>query len=289
MTRKLLLLLPLVVFTWLIVISADGGEKPYNCLYCPVASSRKDVIIRHTRNFHPAAANRNSAHYRGKRRNASCSGAPASNELGNGSLRASSTTGSGGNDQNSEEANDQTEELQDSPASNEIDGSPTNQENLLDAFLPSQTDMFPSYLQENPLNFSSAFMEPGLVNPDLSEIIDLNILLSNAHDFLGGMPSNNTSELPALAPELPRLSVPDLGRSQGAADRTLAVDDDDCATALANIAKYPAHIFASLRFPSKYAMRRFVKAFFQHIAAHIPIVHEPTFDIATAPCKCHDR
>ncbi|PSN61548.1 hypothetical protein BS50DRAFT_651792 [Corynespora cassiicola Philippines] len=30
----------------------DGSEKPYVCQFCPVASTRKDVIRRHTRNFH---------------------------------------------------------------------------------------------------------------------------------------------------------------------------------------------------------------------------------------------
>ncbi|KAH7074018.1 hypothetical protein BKA63DRAFT_46186 [Paraphoma chrysanthemicola] len=32
------------------------AEKPYVCQFCSVASSRKDVIVRHTRNFHPEAA-----------------------------------------------------------------------------------------------------------------------------------------------------------------------------------------------------------------------------------------
>lgn len=36
-------------------------------------------------------------------------------------------------------------------------------------------------------------------------------------------------------------------------------------------------------FPSKYMVIRFVKAFFEHMAPHLPIVHQPTFDITTTP------
>ncbi|KEF62898.1 uncharacterized protein A1O9_00872 [Exophiala aquamarina CBS 119918] len=36
-------------------------------------------------------------------------------------------------------------------------------------------------------------------------------------------------------------------------------------------------------FPSKYVVIRFVKAFFQHMTPHLPIIHEPTFDITVAP------
>lgn len=38
-------------------------------------------------------------------------------------------------------------------------------------------------------------------------------------------------------------------------------------------------------FPSRYMVARFVKAFFEHMAPHLPLIHEPTFDIATVSCK----
>ncbi|KAF4995703.1 hypothetical protein FDECE_12732 [Fusarium decemcellulare] len=259
-----------------------GGEKPYNCLYCPVASSRKDVIVRHTRNFHPGVANRTGSGHRGRRRTNSHPGATGPATRGNVSTRASpaTTTARGDKDHHSEGVNDAAEEHQESPASNGMDGSQSSQENSLDNFLPSHADLFPVCLPENPLSFS-AFMEPELVNSNLSDMIDLDILLSNAQEFLGDMPNNNVPELPSSVLEPPRPSLDQTNNNT--TDHNSVADDNNCASAWANLTKYPVHILASLRFPSKYAVRRFVKAFFKHIAAHIPIVHEPTFDIATAP------
>ncbi|KAF7173432.1 hypothetical protein CNMCM5623_005645 [Aspergillus felis] len=115
------------------------------------------------------------------------------------------------------------------------------------------------------MGVSTSFVEPDLLNPSVSEIIDIDTLLSNAHELLGGIPDHNASELPTSVPEQPRTNLPDLGHNVSAAQRTWLADDEACASALANIAK------------------RFVKAFFEHIATHIPIVHKPNFDIATVP------
>lgn len=62
--------------------------------------------------------------------------------------------------------------------------------------------------------------------------------------------------------------------------RNLVPNDNKYENAWANLIKYLSHILASLRFPSKYAMGRFITAFFKHIAPYIPIIYEPTFDIA---------
>ncbi|KAF4447898.1 Vanillin dehydrogenase [Fusarium albosuccineum] len=246
------------------------------------ASSRKDVIVRHTRNFHPGVANRTGSGHRGRRRTNSHPGATGPATRGNASTRASpaTTTARGDKDHHSEGVNDAAEEHQESPASNGMDGSQSSQENSLDNFLPSHAELFPVCLPESPLSFS-AFMEPELVNSNLSDMIDLDILLSNAQEFLGDMPNNNVPELPPSILEPPRPSLDQTNNNT--TDHNSVADDNNCASAWANLTKYPVHILASLRFPSKYAVRRFVKAFFKHIAAHIPIVHEPTFDIATAP------
>jgi hypothetical protein len=65
----------------------------------------------------------------------------------------------------------------------------------------------------------------------------------------------------------------------------MAIDDDDYAKACAKLATYPKHILDSVRVPSKYTMRRFVRVFFRHVARHVPIVHEPTFSLAAASCE----
>ncbi|KAG5792911.1 hypothetical protein H9Q69_008037 [Fusarium xylarioides] len=163
---------------------------------------------------------------------------------------------------------------------NEVDGSQSSQANSLDMAMPSQPDMFPAYLSGSPLEFNASFMDPDLINPNLSGIFDLGALLADTQGLFGQAPICNPPELPILALEPTTLGQTD----KSCTPRNLVANDNKCENAWANLTKYPAHILASLRFPSKYAVGRFVKAFFKHIAPHIPILHELTFDIATTPC-----
>ncbi|KAF5584563.1 zinc finger protein [Fusarium pseudoanthophilum] len=43
--------------------------------------------------------------------------------------------------------------------------------------------------------------------------------------------------------------------------------------------------FSCYRFPSKFAVSRFVRGFFEYMAPHMPIVHLPTFNIISTPEK----
>ncbi|KAK2683999.1 Zinc finger C2H2-type [Fusarium oxysporum f. sp. vasinfectum] len=264
-----------------------GSEKPYNCMYCSLTSSRKDVIVRHTRNFHHGLGNRKSSGFRGRRRNNSHPGASRPKGSKNGSARASpaTTTARGQQDRHSEGVNDVIEERDESPTNNEVDESQSSQANSLDIAMPSQPDMFPAYLSGSPLEFNASFMDPDLINPNLSAMFDLDALLADAQGLFGEVPSCNPLELPILALEPPIPNRPTtLGQTdKSSTPRNPVPNDNKCENAWANLTKYPVHILASLRFPSKYAVRRFVKAFFKHIAPHIPIIHEPTFDIATTP------
>lgn len=69
------------------------------------------------------------------------------------------------------------------------------------------------------------------------------------------------------------------------------IDDDGYSNALSNLRRFdPYNKLSELQFPSKYALVRFVQAFFRHMAPHFPIVHQPTFDVASAPSRyCHSR
>lgn len=198
-------------------------------------------------------------------------------------MQASITARTGGDDQSPKRHGEVTAERRGSSASNEMGGPHGNRCDPLDALLTSGTDAFTSYFHDNTFDFSGPFPEPVMVN--LSEIMDLDVLLPNAQEPLGGTSGNNIS---GLSPEQgrPRPSPPNSSRGRRAAECTLR-EEEDSARALSNIEKYPAHMLAPLRLPSKYAMQRFLKAFFEHISAHIPIVHEPTFDITTVPCKSH--
>ncbi|CAG9986885.1 unnamed protein product [Clonostachys byssicola] len=261
-----------------------GNEKPYNCLYCSLTSSRKDVIVRHTKNFHHGLANRKSSGFRGRRRTSSHPGASGPRARKNNPSQASpaSTTARGEDDRHSEGAENAIQENEQSPTDHDRGGSQSSQTNSLDDALPSHPEIFPAYLPGSPLAFNPAFMDPELVNPNLSEMFDLDALL--AQGFLNDMPAGNLPELPISGLQPPKPSVPPSGHVHSKpAGHHFVADDNNCENARANLTKYPAHVLASLRFPSKYAVKRFVKAFFEHFAAHIPIVHEPTFDIATTP------
>ncbi|KAI7783428.1 hypothetical protein LA080_011989 [Diaporthe eres] len=168
----------------------------------------------------------------------------------------------------------------------------------LGTLLPAHTDLIdPSLLGDSPLDFTGPFMAQDFDYAGISESIEIDLLMSNPNDFLVGI-TNNAGKLPAVASDLTRTQLPDPKtspspgrRSTQGKDRSacreirVSVDDanNDCAEALANLAKYPAEITASFRFPSKHATRRFVSAFFRHIVPLIPILHEPTFDITTVP------
>jgi uncharacterized Zn-finger protein len=169
-----------------------GSEKPYNCMYCSLTSSRKDVIVRHTRNFHHGHGNRKSSGFRGRRRNNSHPGASRPKVSKNGSTRASPSTMTtrGQQDRYSEGVNDAIEERDESPTNNEADRPQSSQENSLDMAMPSKSDMvFPVYFSGSPLEFNDSFMDPELVNPNLSAMFDLDTLLADAQGLLGQMPT----------------------------------------------------------------------------------------------------
>jgi hypothetical protein len=192
----------------------------------------------------------------------------------------------GQQDRYSEGVNDAIEERDESPTNNEADRPQSSQENSLDMAMPSKSDMvFPVYFSGSPLEFNDSFMDPELVNPNLSAMFDLDTLLADAQGLLGQMPTCSPPELSTLALGPPMFNESaTLGQAdKSSTPRNLVPNDNKCENAWANLAKYPVHILASLRFPSKYAVRRFVNAFFKHITPHIPIIHEPTFDIATTP------
>ncbi|KAF4417279.1 NAD-dependent aldehyde dehydrogenase, partial [Fusarium acutatum] len=266
-----------------------GGAKKsgYGRFNAAQGLAEKDVIVRHTRNFHHGLVNRKSSGFRGRRRTNSHPGASRPKGSKNGSARASpaTTTARGQQDRHSEGINHVIEERDESPTNNEGDGSQSSQANSLDMAMPSQPDMFPPYIPGSPLEFNASFMDPDLINPNLSAMFDLDALLADPQGLFGQVSSCNPPDLPIIAPEPPISNRPaSLDQADNPSNpRNLVPNDDKCENAWANLTKYPVHILASLRFPSKYAVRRFVKAFFKHIAPHIPIIHETTFDIATTP------
>ncbi|KAH6988295.1 hypothetical protein BKA56DRAFT_669843 [Ilyonectria sp. MPI-CAGE-AT-0026] len=62
------------------------------------------------------------------------------------------------------------------------------------------------------------------------------------------------------------------------------IEDDQYRNAKLNYDSFSTTERVSrFRFPSKFAASRFVRGFFEYMAPHMPIVHAPTFDIASTP------
>ncbi|KAG4293556.1 NAD-dependent aldehyde dehydrogenase [Fusarium proliferatum] len=218
---------------------------------------RKDVIVRHTRNFHHGLGNRKSSGFRGRRRTNSHPGASRPRGSKNASAQASPapTTARGQQNRHSEGLDHVIEERDESPTNNQVDGSQSSQANSLDIAMPSQPDMFPPYISGSPLEFNASFMDPELINTNLSAIFDLDALLADAQGLFGQVSNCNPPEIPILALEPPIPNRPAiLDQSDNPpSPRNLVPNDDKCENAWANLTKYPVHILASLRFPSKYA------------------------------------
>ncbi|KAF6530390.1 hypothetical protein HZS61_001702 [Fusarium oxysporum f. sp. conglutinans] len=202
--------------------------------YKTITWREKDVIVRHTRNFHHGLGNRKSSGFRGRRRNNSHPGASRPKGSKNGSARASpaTTTARGQQDRHSEGLNDAIEERDECPTNNEGDGSQSSQANSLDIAMPSQPDMFPAYLSGSPLEFNASFMDPDLINPNLSAMFDLDALLADAQGLFGEVPTCNPPELPILALEPPILNRPTtLGQTdKSSTPRNLVPNDNKCGT-----------------------------------------------------------
>lgn len=104
--------------------------------------------------------------------------------------------------------------------------------------------------------------------------------------FLPTSPKDLNTAFPVVLDE--RFTVPDLSPSQSDTQRSVAsfaLEDTDYALLQANVALFdPEGRLSNFQFPSKYAVVRFVKGFFSHMASNLPIVHGPTFQIIAVPC-----
>ncbi|KAK5064355.1 hypothetical protein LTR84_000188 [Exophiala bonariae] len=74
--------------------------------------------------------------------------------------------------------------------------------------------------------------------------------------------------------------------SDNHSEQPFHVDDEQYAEAQCNLMRFDhSHRLGDFQLPSKYAVARFLKAFFEHMAPHLPIIHRPSFDIATVPSQ----
>lgn len=270
------------------------GEKPHTCLYCPVASSRKDVIVRHMRNFHPQVVDNghaSSTSNDNRQTNADSQASRPNAVPRNGSAPESppSPAAPAENAQGSyePEASDARHHNNDLPLGDPMNHDQGTQSAQLEECLLSLDDPFPPFLENSPVGVPGSLMEPPVSHSAFTETVDIQAFFSSAQDLMGVQSDNFGGQSPTpvclLPDSIPRSKDSQQSSNIASFESTMAIEDSDCAKACAKLATYPRHIFDSMRLPSKYTIRRFVRVFFRHVAQHIPIVHEPTFNIAAAP------
>ncbi|KAJ5904900.1 uncharacterized protein N7473_001816 [Penicillium subrubescens] len=111
------------------------------------------------------------------------------------------------------------------------------------------------------------------------------IFQSDSEIFVQPSPRDLITDFPGMLDE--GFTVPDQSPPQSDTRRSVAsftLEDTDYTLVQANVARLdPEGRLSNFQFPSKYAVVRFVKAFFSHMASNLPIVHGPTFEITAVP------
>lgn len=263
--------------------SLDRVDKPFTCRYCPLASSRKDAIIRHTRTFHP-----------GQLLDATCkeneqteiveieSGASHESPLGDRNMLEDPVC-IGASVSSYTPIMETPTSLQMPLYSSHADfgGIELNmwlQSNGVPSSLspPSHGSLVLSG-SDNVATFQGDFdraFNPQLF--DLGTLAPLNQLLE-----IGSMPQERWN-VQSMPPAFPEARTPTLDSRERKTHPFLDITVDAHSQAkgnLSQITKLEKH--SDIFFPSRPSMARFVRAYFTHMAPYVPVVHVPTFDVAS--------
>ncbi|KAK7227841.1 hypothetical protein V2G26_000011 [Clonostachys chloroleuca] len=268
------------------------NEKPYRCELCPVSSSRKDVILRHTRNFHPEIASANAEDDLGPTSDAEHV-APSVNASTPPSASPRMTP------------TDPTLWSLSSPGDPEqsSDGpqAPVSQALLTEGVknlenglpVPASTQLLEPELCSNEDTGSSGITLPDheildfLAASDLAMPNTWGVFASSATPFLNPaefLPNwERDAPVTALVEHLPP-ALP-ISHSHDSPSRScFTLTNDEYEKVVTNFAESdPSGALSQFRFPSKHAVIRFVRAFFKHMAPQFPVLHPPTFDVTLVP------
>ncbi|KAG5806259.1 hypothetical protein H9Q74_009000 [Fusarium xylarioides] len=245
------------------------ADKPFHCLYCKLSSSRRDVITRHTRNFHPDKIRSPSNDNTQSRSSLSPRRAASIQEQ-------SDLDGTASDKEPRRMSTLGTSLSLDSDVTSavyESFGDSISRENRLlgiDAPTVTSADM---------LDMWGDFQ---FADPSISQLIGPDVLL------LQDMAPQNRQGIrfpPLQAPPSP-ISSTSIASCPPESRGAFYIEDEQYQRAKQNYdAVTTSERFSSYRFPSKFAVSRFVRGFFEYMAPHIPIVHLPTFDIISTPGK----
>lgn len=253
----------------LIIPMVDQGEKPYSCAYCSLSSSRKDVIVRHTRNFHQEMMPKRAG-----------DGPPTPAHADGDAVQTLSSSSSTPVSQNGGVTQAELMQINHPESGNElcpVFSDAGIQFPDLGLFGNGNT---PLAEQSGRQDLVFDIFSPN--DPTNSDI--WNVLFASAPDISPCNSSNHMSIDNQALPVGPPLS-PEQTREQKRG--IFGFDDAGYEQAKANLASYdPNWKMLSFRFPSKYAAIRYVKAYYEYLDPQLPMVHRPTFDAATVPCTC---
>ncbi|KAJ4982820.1 hypothetical protein SVAN01_11693 [Stagonosporopsis vannaccii] len=121
----------------------------------------------------------------------------------------------------------------------------------------------------------------GLIAPphtsgmNISHVLDPDFALESPSNLFHDSAGPVTLHSPTRSSSLDHADEPHL-------DLPVFISDDDYSEVRCNLAKCDRSI-DDFQFPSKYALMRFVRAFFKSMAPHFPILHQPTFEVASVP------
>ncbi|KAI8931459.1 hypothetical protein NX059_011785 [Plenodomus lindquistii] len=258
-------------------------EKPYTCGYCSTSSSRKDVILRHTRNFHPGLAPLVKRQTRPTNNTNGSEGSGCSSDFSRSCMQDLSGAA------NTPGISPRLVLGHSPPVDQPPTMRPLTYQDNWSAQAESQDTMNLEVFATNP----SFWDGPALMHNSMLDLVASSHTadLSMSHVFDPDLTSPYSSPLSSdLLQDVgePSAFYPPARSSstdqtvEPCPDSPIFVCDDDYSEAQGNLAKCGVNV-GNFRFPSKYALMRFVQAFFASMAPHFPILHRPTFAIASIP------
>ncbi|KAH9207842.1 hypothetical protein DL95DRAFT_468296 [Leptodontidium sp. 2 PMI_412] len=275
----------------------DLADKPYVCQFCTVASSRKDVILRHTRNFHAELVHDDAQPEdfaaglsRSPQRSPNSFSPMSGSDLALGTPQVNDELSQ---DQDGDQDGDHYQDLnQDRDQVQDHDqaqhhGPPQEQAHvqvLAQSQDHNQNQDHPPDFWDQPANIDHALLEYALDFDFETFNLPTNEFFPRALDPLPALPLNAHSgilypffPLPQDTPPPNAERLPASSSSSSSPSR-----DADYESARGNFnLHHREQISSAFSFPSKDTVYRLVDTFFTHTAPHMPLVHQPTFNIAT--------
>lgn len=123
-------------------------------------------------------------------------------------------------------------------------------------------------------------------DPAMSQVAEADILLLPAACTTTASHDHEQSRIPSFQASRAPNSTLSIANYPSESRGAFHIENEEYETIKRNYeALSTSERDCSLRFPSKYAVSRFVRSFFEYMDPHMPIIHLPTFDIMSTAGK----